>query len=138
MGKINDRWSPIGVIESYMNPTFDLYIGMDAFCVLLERVGLILKTQADTERVVKIMRKVEGRFSNFTEIDESKGKRDRANQEIFLHENSVSMANLPLDELNQMWLKKHLPSVKKSVKGKKVCIQNFLEGDTAAAQFLEN
>ena len=81
--KINGRWSPIGVIESYMNPNFALHESMKSFCVLLERVGVILKTQEDTERVVKVIRKVEGRFANFNEVHESKGKRYRANQEIF-------------------------------------------------------
>merc|ERR1711924_148089 len=127
----------IGVIESYMNPSFDLHIDMNDFCVLLERVGLILKTQADTERVGKTIRQVEGRFTNFTEINETKGKRDRANQEIFLHENSLSLEKLPLDELNQIWLKMHLPSVKKSEKGKQVCIENFLKKDMTSAKFLE-
>eukprot|EP00493_Phyllostaurus_siculus_P017775 UN18049 len=49
----------------------------------------------------------------------SKGKRDHAKSRIFLHENSVSMANIPLNELNQMWLKEHLLSLKKSVDGKR-------------------
>ena len=75
---MNGRWSPIGVIESYMNPNFELHKGMTAFCILLERVGFILKTQADTERVVKTIREVEGRFSNYNEVCEMKGKRDRA------------------------------------------------------------
>ena len=134
--KINGRWSPIGVIESYMNPNFSLHHGMTSFCILLERVGLILKTQADTERVIKTIREVEGRFSNYNEINEAKGKRDRANQEIFLHENSVRLQDLPLEELHQMWLKNHLPSVKKQGKGKQVCIDNFLKADVSKAKFL--
>ena len=36
------------------------------------------------------------------EVHEMKGKRDRANQEIFLHENYVRIDQLPLEELNQM------------------------------------
>ena len=95
-----------------MNSQFELHKGMTAFCVLLERVGLILKTQSDTERVVKTIREVEGRFSNYNEVHEMKGKRDSAKQEIFLHENSVRLDQLPLEELNQIWLKRHLPSVK--------------------------
>ena len=55
-----------------MNPSFDLHIGMESFCVLLERVGLILKTQADTERVVKTICEVELRFACFNEINEQK------------------------------------------------------------------
>ena len=97
---------------------------------------LYTKTQADTERVVKVIRKFEGRFANFNEVHESKGKRDRANQEIFLHENSVSLANVPLEDLNQLWLKTHLPSVKKSGKGKQVCIDNFMASDISTAKFL--
>ena len=41
-------WDPLGVIESYMNPKFDLYKGMEDFSCLLERVGLLRLTQADT------------------------------------------------------------------------------------------
>ena len=134
--KINSRWSSTGVIESYMNPEFDLHNGMEDFCVLLERVGLILKTQADTERVVKIQRKIKCRFANYNEMKETKGKRDRANQEIFLHENSISMAELPLKELNQEWLKHHLPSVKKNSRGKKIAISNFHKNDMSTTKFL--
>ena len=61
---------------------------------------------------MKIQRKIESRFANYNEMEESKGKRDRANQEIFLHENSVSMSQLPLEELNQEWLKRHLASLR--------------------------
>ena len=32
-------WDPLGVIESYMNPKFDLNKGMEDFSCLLERVG---------------------------------------------------------------------------------------------------
>ena len=53
------------------------------FCYLLSKIGKIRFSQADTERVVKTIWKIEQRFSNFTEIDEAKGKRDRAKQEIF-------------------------------------------------------
>ena len=121
-----------------MNPNFELHKGMTAFCVLLERVGLILKPQSDTERVVKTIRKVEGRFANYNKAKESKGKRDRANQEIFLHENSVRLGQLPLENLNQIWLKHHLPSVKKKGNAKQVCIDNFLKAEVSAAKFLEN
>ena len=58
-------------------------------CVLLERVGLLRFSQSDTETVVKTIREIEPRFSAFDEVKESKGKRDRARQEIFLHENRV-------------------------------------------------
>ena len=94
--KVNGRWTPIGVIESYMNPNFELNKGMTAFYVLLERVGLILKTQSDTERVVKTIRKVEGRFANYNEAKESKGKRDCANQKIFF-------MKIMLDLVNFLW-----------------------------------
>ena len=119
-----------------MNQEFGLHVGMEDFCLLLERVGLILKTQADTERVVKIQRKIESRFASYNEIEESRGKRDRANQEIFLHENSVCMSELPLEELSQEWWKRHRSSVMK--KGDKmVAITNFYKNDSSAAIFLE-
>ena len=47
--------------------------------------------QGTTERVVKTIRKIEQRFPNFNEVNEAKRKRDRAKQEIFLHENSVEI-----------------------------------------------
>ena len=98
---------------------------MTASCTLLERVDLILKTQADTERVVKTIREVEDRFSNYNEVHEMKGKRDRANQEIFLHENSVRLDQLPLEELNQCWLKCYLPSEKKMEQENKFASTTF-------------
>ena len=119
--KIDGRWSSIGVIESYMNQQFGLHVGIEDFCLLLERVGLILKTQADTKRVVKIQRKIESRFASYNEMEESSGKRHRANQEIFLHENSVCMSEFPLEEL---------------MKGDKmVAITNFHKNDSSAAIF---
>jgi hypothetical protein len=42
----------------------------------LSKIGKIRFSQADAERVVKTIRKVEQRFPNYTEIDEAKGKRD--------------------------------------------------------------
>ena len=95
-----------------------------------------LNHQADTERVVKIQRKIESRFANYNEMKESKGKRDRANQEIFLHEKSISMAELPSKELNQEWLKHHSPSVKKNSRGKKIAISNFHKKDMSTTKFL--
>ena len=88
--KSSGSWDALGVIESFMNPQFDLYKGMEDFCVLLERVGLLRLSQADTERVVKTIRKVEPRFGLFNEVMEAKGSRDRAQQEIFLYENKVA------------------------------------------------
>ena len=85
--KINGSWDALGVIESYMNPNFDLFKGMEDFCILLERVGLLRLSQADTERVVKTIRGVEPRFAGFNDLEECKGARDRAQQEISLYEN---------------------------------------------------
>ena len=107
-------WDSMGVIESFMNPNFELFKGMEDFCILLERVGLLRLSQADTERVVKTIRKVEPRFASFNEVKESKGARDRAQQEIFLHGNKVALKKLPLDELFDAWSQSHLPSLKKN------------------------
>ena len=73
------------------------------FSCLLERVGLLRLTQADTEKVVKTIRKAESRLASFNEVKDSKGVRDRAQQEIFLCENKVALQELPLDELFDMW-----------------------------------
>ena len=77
-------------------------------------------------------------FQNYNEVNEMKGKRDRAKQEIFLHENTVRLDQLPLEDLNQIWLKNHLPSVKKHGEGKQVCIDNFLKSDSSTAKFFES
>ena len=74
----------LSVIESFMNPHFDLYKGMEDFCMLLERIGLLRLSQSDTERVVKTIRKVEPRFASFNDVKDAKRARDRAQQEIFL------------------------------------------------------
>ena len=47
---------------------------------------------------------MEPRFASYNEVKEDKGKRDRAQQEIFLHENKVALEDLPLERLNQKWL----------------------------------
>ena len=73
------------------------------FCPKLEKyVSLKLMQNGLSKQI----RKVEQRFPNYTEIDEAKGKRDQTKQEIFLNENSVALDKLPLEELNQNWLKK--------------------------------
>ena len=46
--KTGGSWDSMGVIESFMNPNFDLFKGMEDFCILLERVGLLRLSQADT------------------------------------------------------------------------------------------
>ena len=73
---------------------------MPDFAWILSKIGLIRFMQSDTERVVKTVRKVEHRFASYNEIKLEQNKRDRANQEVFLHENPVAFANLPLEELN--------------------------------------
>ena len=133
--KSKKTWEPIAVIETFLNPRLDLHVGLEDFCVLLERVGLLRFTQADTERVVKVIRKVEPRFASYNEVKEDKGKRDRAQQEIFLHENKVALEDLPLDRLNQKWLKYHLPSLKKKSDGKSKSIETFLKKDKSKAKF---
>ena len=52
------------------------------------------------------------------------------------NKNSVRFQDLPLEDLHQMWLKNHLPSVKKQGKEKQVCIDNFLKADASTAKFL--
>ena len=134
--KTGGSWDVIGVIESYMNPKFDLFKGMEDFCILLERVGLLRLSQADTERVVKTIRKVEPRFSGFDEVKESKGARDRAQQEIFLNENKVALESLPLEELFDSWTQSHRPSLKKT-NTKSISVETFLKKDTTALKFME-
>ena len=123
-----------------MNPNFELFKGMEDFCILLERVGLLLLSQADTERVVKTIRKVEPRFASFNEVKESKGARDRAQQEIFLHENKVALEKFPLNELFDAWSQSHLPSLKKNdarYDGKAKSVETFLKKDCTSLKFME-
>ena len=123
-----------------MNPAFDLYKGMEDFCELLERVGLVRLSQADTERVVKTIRKVEPRFTSFNEVKEAKGARDRAQQEIFLCENKVGLEKLPVDGLFDLWTQSHYPSLKKSdarYSGKPKSVESFLKNDCSSLKFME-
>ena len=46
--------------------------------------------QSDTERAVKVVRRVEPRFAGFDEVQLKEGKRDRAMQEVFICENSIA------------------------------------------------
>ena len=123
--KTKGMWNPLGVIESFMNATLPLCKGMEDFCYLLERVGLLRYTQADTERVVKTVRKVEKRFNNFNEVKQAIGKRDRASQEIFIHENPIALRDLPMDNLHKKWLQAHKSSLKKNAAAKALSIQTF-------------
>ena len=140
-GKSNSRfkWDPLGVIESFMNPEFSLHEDLHDFCCMLEHVGLIRFTQADTERVVKTQRKVEPRFAGYNEHKETAEKRDRAKQEIFLKENAISLRELPLEDFNQNWLKSHLPSLKETRSGVKDAMgkstRNFLKNDRTKVKF---
>ena len=93
-------------------------------------------TQADTEKVVKTLVKVEPRFAKCNEVKESKGARDRAQQEIFLHENRVALKKLPLDELVNAWSQSHLPSLKKN-DGKTKSVETFLQKDCTSLKFME-
>ena len=80
--------------------------------------------------------KVENRFTGFNEVKLNSGKRDRANQEVFLHENPVALTNLTLEGLNKLWLKKHKSSLK-SNSTKNVSVENYIKKDKSKAQFLE-
>ena len=108
--------------------------------MLLERIGLLRLSQADTERVVKTIRKVEPRFSSFNEVKETKGARDRAQQEIFLYENKVALEKLPVNELFDSWTQSHYPSLKKNdnrYNGKAKSVETFFKKDTTAVKVME-
>ena len=68
-------------------------------------------------------RKIEPRFYQYTEIDEQ----DRAKQEVFLHENSVALTKLPMEKLNQNWLKRHRPSLKKDSRSNPNSLTKFIQ-----------
>ena len=69
-------------------------------------------------------------------MKESKGARDRAQQEIFLYENKMSMEKLPLDELFDVWTQSHQPSLKKN-DGKTKSVETFLRKDNTYLKFME-
>ena len=52
------RWDPLGVIESFMNPTFHLFDNMTDFTWVLSKIGLLRFTQSDTERANKTAAKI--------------------------------------------------------------------------------
>ena len=132
--KTSGRWDPLGVIESFMNPKFEIAEGMEDYCFILAKIGLIRFTQNDTERVVKTIRKTETRFAGYDEIKEKAGNRDRAREEIFIRENRVPIAELALEEFNQTWLKSHRPALKKQSQ-KDVAIENYLRDDIEKQKF---
>ena len=140
--KFSDKWktknrlNPIGIIETFMDPSTGLSNDIEDFSWILSKIGLIRFTQSDTERGVKTIRKVENRFTGFNEVKLNSGKRDRANQEVFLHENPVALTNLPLEGLNKLWLKKHKSSLKLN-STKNVSVENYIKKDKSKAQFLE-
>ena len=84
------------------------------------------------------MRKVEKRFSNFNEVKEAAGKRDRALQEIFIHENQIALSELPLESLHNVWMQSHKSSLKKRSAAKAMSIETFLRNDSSKARFLIN
>ena len=132
--KRNNKWDPMGVIESFMNSSSELAVDIEDYVWVMAKIGLIRFTQSDTERVVKTVRKTETRFAGYDEVEESEGKRDRAKEEIFLRENQVPLDDLLLEELNQEWLKTHLPALK-STSNRDVTVENYISNATPKHQF---
>ena len=64
--------------------------------------------QSDTEIAVKVVRRVEPCFAGFDKVQLKEGKRDRAMQEVFICENSITIEKLPLKTFEQEWNKTHL------------------------------
>ena len=79
-------------------------------------------------------KKTETRFAGYDEVKETEGKRDVANEEIFLRENQVPLDDLPLKELNQEWLKTHLPTLK-SKNNRDVTVENYISNNSPKYQF---
>ena len=132
-------WDPLGVIESFQSEKFGLYKNFHEFTYLLSEVGLHKLSQSDTERVVKILRVVEPRFSGFDETKLQEGKRDRCMQEIFLRDNKIALAKLPLDDYEQEWRKKHLHCAKYDARSRtdSVSITNYLREESSSLLFME-
>ena len=84
--------------------------------------------------MVKTIRETENRFAGNDEIKEREGKLDRVKKEMFLRENQVPLDELPLEALNQTWLKSHLPALKSKSK-RDVVVENYISNDTAKHYF---
>ena len=78
-------------------------------------------------------------FSGFDETKLREGKRDRCIQEIFLRDNKIALAKLPLDDYEQEWRKKHLHSAKKDARSRtdSVVINNYLREESSSLLFME-
>ena len=102
-------------------------------------MGLHKLSQSDTERVVKIVRDVEPRFSGFNETKLKEGKRDRCMQEVFLCDNKIALDKLPLDDYETEWRLKHLHIGKKDSRSRPddIAISNFLKDDSSSLLFME-
>ena len=132
-------WDPLGVIESFQCEKFALYRSFHEFTYLLSEVGLHKLSQSDTERVVKILRVVEPRFSGFDERKLQDGKRDRCMQEIFLRDNKIALNKLPLDDYEQEWRKKHLHCAKIDARSRRdsISVTNYLSEESSSLLFME-
>ena len=117
-----------------MNPEFQLTENIEDFAWVLSKIGLLRFTQSDTERVNKTVDKVEKRFTKFNETKEAAGKRDRTKEEVFLHENRVALDELPLEDINQLWLKSHRATLKKH-SSTDVSVKRFMEKDSSKHKF---
>ena len=78
--KRNNKWDPMGVIESFMNPSFQLATDIEDYVWVVTKIGLIRFTQSDTERVVK---KTETRFAGYDEVKESEGNENVQSKKSF-------------------------------------------------------
>ena len=107
---------------------------MKLIIYIIIKIGMIRFSQSNTEWVVKTIRKTDPSFTAYNEIKEKEGKRDRAGEEVFLRENRVPIGELPLEELNQEWLKTHRAALKTKSK-KDVAIQNYLKNDISKIKF---
>ena len=99
--------------------------------MLLERIGILRLSHADTESV---------RFISFDEVKESKCAHNRAQQESFLYENKVALEKLPVNELFDSWIQSHLLSPKKNdirYDGKSQSVETFFKKDTTSLKFME-
>ena len=112
---------------------------MRDFTYLLSKVGVTKLSQGCTERVVKLVREIEPRFSGYNETDLAEGKRDRCQQEIFLCDNSIAIDKLPLDEYETEWMKNHRSAAKIDNRSRieSVAIGNYLKSESSKLLFME-
>ena len=69
-----NRWNPLGVIETFLDLSLNMHDGLEDFVWVLEKIGCMRFSSNDTKRAVKTVRKTENRFTGYNGVDEANNK----------------------------------------------------------------